>query len=54
MAKIKILSTSTGAIQFAPERYQKHDIDIVDLHLTFKGVEHLESKMYPIGANYER
>ena len=47
MAKIKILSTSTGAIQFAPERYQKHDIDIVDLHLTFKGVEHLESQMDP-------
>ncbi len=47
MAKIKILCTSTGAIQFAPERYQKYNIGIVDIHFIFKGVEYLESEMDP-------
>ena len=47
MAKIKILCTSTGAIQFAPERYKKYNIGIVDIHFIFKGVEYLESEMEP-------
>lgn len=47
MAKVKILCTSTGAIQFAPERYQKYNIGIVPVHMTFKGVEYLETEMDP-------
>lgn len=47
MAKIKILCTSTGAIQYAPKRYQKYNIDIVDIHVSFKGQEYAESEMDP-------
>ena len=47
MAKIKILCTSTGAIQYAPERYQKYDIDLVGIHMSFKGVEYIETEMDP-------
>lgn len=47
MAKVKILCTSSGAVQFAPERYQKYDIDIVSLHITFKGVDRLEKDVDP-------
>ena len=48
MSKVKIVCTCTGAIQFAPERYQKYDIGIIDVHMTFKGVEYLESEMDPV------
>lgn len=47
MAKVKILCTSTGAVQYAPERYQKYNIGILSPHMTFKGVECLESEMDP-------
>ena len=47
MAKVKILCTSSGAVQFAPERYQKYDIDIVSLHIAFKGVDRLEKDVDP-------
>lgn len=47
MAKVKIVCTSSGAVQFAPERYQKYDIDIVSLHIAFKGVERLEAEIDP-------
>jgi len=47
MAKVKILCTSSGAVQFAPERYQKYDIEIVSLHIAFKGVERLEADIDP-------
>lgn len=36
------MCTSTGCIEYAPERYRKHDIDIIRIHLTFKGKEHIE------------
>ena len=45
MSKVKILCTSTGALAYAPERYKKYDIGTVDVHMTFQGVEYLESEM---------
>lgn len=47
MAKVKIMCTSSGAVQFAPERYQKYNIDIVSLHIAFKGVDRLEAEIDP-------
>lgn len=42
MAKIKIMCTSTGCIEYAPERYLKHGIGIIRIHVNFKGKEYLE------------
>ena len=42
MAKIKIMCTSTGCIEYAPERYRDLGIDIIRIHMTFKGKEYLE------------
>jgi len=41
-SKIKIMCTSTGCIEYAPERYRKHNIDIIRIHVNFKGKEYLE------------
>ena len=40
--KRKVMCTSTGCIEYAPERYKKHDIDIIRIHVHFKGKEYLE------------
>lgn len=40
--RIKIICTSTGCIEYAPERYRNRDIDIIRIHLFFKGKEYLE------------
>ena len=40
MAKIKIACTSTGCIEYAPERYKKHDIDFIHILVHFKGKEY--------------
>lgn len=40
--KIKIMCTSTGCIEYAPERYRKYPIDIIRVHVHFKGNEYLE------------
>lgn len=42
MAKIKIMCTSTGCIEYAPERYRNLGIDIIRIHVFFKGKEYLE------------
>ena len=42
MAKIKIMCTSTGCIEYAPERYRNLGIDIIRVHLFFNGKEYLE------------
>ncbi len=42
MSKIKIVCTSTGAIEYAPERYRNLGIDILRIHMSFKGKEYLE------------
>lgn len=40
--KRKVMCTSTGCIEYAPERYKKHDIDIIRIHVHFKDKEYLE------------
>lgn len=40
--KRKIMCTSTGCIEYAPERYQAYDIDIIRVHVHFRGKEYLE------------
>lgn len=40
--KIKIMCTSTGCIEYAPQRYRNLGIDIIRVHIYFKGKEYLE------------
>lgn len=41
--KRKVLCTSTGCIEYAPERYMKeHDIGIIRVHVLFNGKDYLE------------
>ena len=40
--KTKIMCTSTGCIEYAPERYRNLGIDIIRIHIYFKGEEYLE------------
>ena len=42
MPKIKIMCTSTGCIEYAPERYRKLGIEIIRVHVLFGGKEYLE------------
>ena len=42
MSKIKILCTSTGCIEYAPERYRDMGIGIVRLHMSYNGKDYLE------------
>jgi len=40
--KTKIMCTSTGCIEYAPERYRNLGIDIIRIHIFFRGKEYLE------------
>ena len=40
--KRKIMCTSTGCIEYAPERYRDLGIEIIRVHIHFKGHEYLE------------
>ena len=42
MAKIKIICTSTGCIDYAPERYKNLGIDIIRVHVIYDGKEYRE------------
>lgn len=42
MSKIKIICTSTGCIEYAPERYHNLGIDILRVHVFFEGKEYLD------------
>ncbi len=42
MARIKILCTSTGCIEYAPARYQNLGIGIIRVHVFFNGKEYLD------------
>lgn len=42
MSKIKIMCTSTGCIDYAPERYKSLGIDIIRVHVFFNGKEYKE------------
>ncbi len=40
--KRKVICTSTGCLDYAPERYKKYDIDIIRIRVNFQGKEYLE------------
>lgn len=42
MSKIKIMCTSTGCIEYAPQRYRQADIDIIRVHVFLNGKEYKE------------
>ena len=42
MSKRLVACTSTGCIEFAPERYRNLGIEIIRVHMFFKGKEYLE------------
>ncbi len=42
MSKILVACTSTGCIEYAPKRYRDLGIDIIRIHMFFKGKEYLE------------
>ena len=42
MPKIKIMCTSTGCIEYAPERYHSLGIEIIRIHVLFNGREYRE------------
>ena len=42
MGKIKIICTSTGCLEYAPEKYKNADIDIIRIHMFFQNKEYLE------------
>ena len=54
MSKIKIMCTSTGCIEYAPERYHNLGIDIIRIHMYFEGVEYLEGPELDPVKFYER
>ena len=41
-SKIKVMCTSTGCLDYAPERYRGHGIDIIRVLVNFKGKEYME------------
>ena len=41
-SKRKVMCTSTGCIEYGPERYRDYDIDIIRIHVHFQGKEYLE------------
>lgn len=53
MAKVKVICTSTGAINYAPERYQKYNIGTLQIRMTFKGKDYLEGNMDPVWFYHE-
>lgn len=42
MSKIKIMCTSTGCIDYAPERYKKLGVEIIRIHVIYDGKEYKE------------
>ena len=44
MPKIKVMCTSTGCIEYAPERYHGLGIEIIRVHVLFNGKEYREGQ----------
>ena len=52
--KRKVICTSSGCIEQAPERYRDLGIDIIRLHVIFEGKDYLEGKGLDNDAFYAR
>ena len=53
MGKIKIMCTSTGCIEYAPERYHGLGIEIIRVHVLFNGKEYREGLDLDPAAFYQ-
>lgn len=53
MEKRLVVCTSTGCIEYAPERYRNLGIEILRVHLHFKGKEYLEGVDFDVEKFYE-
>ena len=53
MSKIKIMCTSTGCIEYAPERYRNLGIEIIRVHVIYGGKEYKEGLDLDPVAFYE-
>ena len=53
-SKRKVMCTSTGCIEYAPERYRDLDIEIIRVHIYFEGKEYLEGPDFDPVAFYDR
>ena len=53
MSKVKIMCTSTGCIDYAPERYKNLGIDILRVHVIYGGKEYKEGLDLDPVAFYE-
>lgn len=54
MSKIKIMCTSTGCIEYAPERYRNLGIEIIRIHVLFNGKEYREGlDLEPVAFYHE-
>ena len=53
MSKIKIMCTSTGCIDYAPDRYKQLGIDIIRVHVIYGGKEYKEGLDLDPVAFYE-
>ena len=42
MSKVKVICTSTGCVEYGPERYRELGSDFIRIRMTFKGVEYNE------------
>ena len=54
MSKIKIMCTSTGCIDYAPQRYKDLGIDIIRIHVFFEGKEYREGYDLDPAEFYQR
>ena len=52
--KRRVMCTSTGCIEYAPERYRELGIDIIRVHVYFEGKEYLEGLDLDPVAFYDR
>ena len=49
-----VACTSTGCIEYAPERYRKYDIDFIRVHILFEGKEYIEGLDFDAEAFYKK
>lgn len=49
-----VACTSTGCIEYAPERYRKYNIDFIRVHILFEGKEYIEGLDFDAEAFYKK
>ena len=49
-----VACTSTGCIEYAPERYRKYDIDFIRVHILFEGKEYIEGLDFDAEGFYKK